>query len=86
MRTMFRMGFTREVFFSSVGPTLFSKEDLVGKKPAEILKQLPAPPGMTVSFPYVVKIPGEGEYLVNADGTATFLSYTGGPWGATGQI
>ena len=43
-----------------------------------ILKRLPVPPGMAVMFPYVVKIDGEGEYLVQADGMAVFLSYRDG--------
>lgn len=45
-----------------------------------ILRRLPVPPGMTVEMPYIVKIEGEGEYLVHADGTATYYDYRAGRW------
>jgi hypothetical protein len=47
---------------------------------SHILRRLPVPPGMTVQFPYLVKIEGEGEYWVSGDGTATYYDYRAGRW------
>jgi len=47
---------------------------------AAILRKLINPPGTVVTFPYIVKIANEGEYVVNADGTAQFYSYRYGRW------
>ena len=52
----------------------------VDKDRGRILKKLPVPPGMTQSYPYIVKIAGEGEYVVSANGTAQFYSYKYGRW------
>lgn len=54
--------------------------DQVDADRAKILRDLLKPPGTTVTFPYIVKIAGEGEYVVNADGTAQFYSYKYGRW------
>lgn len=45
-----------------------------------ILRNFPHPPGTVVTYPYIVKIAGEGEYVVKADGTAQFYSYKYGRW------
>lgn len=45
-----------------------------------VLRRLPVPPQQSVGYPYVVKIQGEGEYLVHADGTASFFSARAGRW------
>lgn len=42
------------------------------------LKRLPVPPGWTGSYPYIVKVNHEGEYIVYADGTAQWLDYING--------
>jgi len=44
------------------------------------LRQLPVPPGVTVNYPYMVKVNKEGEYWVKADGTTEFYSYRYGRW------
>jgi hypothetical protein len=51
-----------------------------------ILKKLPTPPGMSVSYPYIVKIDNVGEYVVQADGTASFYSYKYHRWEPPQQI
>lgn len=51
----------------------------VDKNRKKYLKQ-PTPPGTTTQYPYIVKVAGEGEYVVNADGTASFYSYKYGRW------
>ena len=47
---------------------------------SHILRRLPVPPGMTLELPYLVKIEGEGEYWVSADGTSTYYDYRAGRW------
>lgn len=56
-----------------------SREDVDLDRGA-VLKRLPVPPGHTVSYPYIVKVNGVGEYIVQADGTASFYSYKYGGW------
>lgn len=56
-----------------------SREKVDGDR-AAILRNLINPPGTTVTFPYIVKIANEGEYVVKADGTAQFYSYRYGRW------
>jgi hypothetical protein len=45
-----------------------------------ILTQKFTPPGTVAGFPYIVKINGVGEYVVRADGTASFYSYKYHRW------
>jgi len=45
-----------------------------------ILKKLPTPPGFSVAYPYIVKLENVGEYVVQADGTASFYSYVYHRW------
>lgn len=54
--------------------------DQVDQNRAKVLRDLLKPPGTAVVFPYIVKIAGEGEYVVSADGTAQFYSYKYGRW------
>jgi hypothetical protein len=61
-------------------PVYNISRDHVDVDRAAVLRRLPVPPGHTQSYPYIVKIAGEGEYVVNADGTATFYSYKYGRW------
>lgn len=52
----------------------------VDRNRARFLRRLPVGPGMAVTYPYMVKIEGEGEYWVKADGTASYYSYRDGRW------
>lgn len=54
--------------------------DTIDANRAAVLRKLMNPSGTTVTFPYIVKIANEGEYVVNADGTAQFYSYRYGRW------
>jgi|FLYN01.1.fsa_nt_gi hypothetical protein len=45
-----------------------------------LLRRPPLPSGVTLQFPYIVKIEGEGEYVVGADGTEVFYSIPKGHW------
>lgn len=38
------------------------------------------PQRQAITYPYTVVIDGEGEYLVNADGTAAYYDYRAGRW------
>lgn len=84
MRTLFQLAFlgARSPFNGTAGsvPVYNITRDSVDKDRARILRNYPHPPGTTVTFPYIVKIAGEGEYVVNADGTAQFYSYKFGRW------
>lgn len=61
-------------------PVYQMNRDEVDRDRAAILRNYPHPPNTTVTYPYIVKIAGEGEYVVNADGTAQFYSYKYGRW------
>jgi hypothetical protein len=45
-----------------------------------VLKPLPVPKGWTLAYPYVVKIEGGGEYVVQADGSAVYYNLKAGRW------
>lgn len=80
-RSAFSLGFNSTPWMGNPGgiPVYsMSREAVDGDR--TILKRLPIPPGMTQSYPYIVKIAGEGEYVVSANGTAQFYSYKYGRW------
>lgn len=80
MRTLFTLGLNRVPFGAPSGiPVHNLSRAEVDRNRAHWLRQ-PTPPGMTTQYPYIVKIAGEGEYVVNADGTASFYSYRYGRW------
>lgn len=85
MKTMFTLGLSAgRVPWDYQGaagiPIFHMTRDQVDRDRAGVLRRLPVPPGVTVSYPYIVKIAGEGEYVVNADGTANYYSYKYGRW------
>lgn len=81
MRSLFSLGFRHDWFgmgtpAGTVGPTLWNMTEKKARKyRQQIVNTLPVPPGMTVAYPYIVKVPGYGEYVVNADQTATWFDY-----------
>ncbi len=84
-RTMFSLGFAAKTspWIGAVAagiPTYDMTRDQVEHDKGHILKSLPVPPKMTVNYPYMVKVTGEGEYWVKADGTSEFNSYKFGRW------
>lgn len=85
-RSMFHLGIGNAAPWNGRGPTASGMpiynmtRDQVELDRAGVLRRLPVPPGMTVAFPYIVKIEGWGEYLVQADGTASYYSYKAGRW------
>lgn len=66
-------------------PVYYMTRDQVDRD-RSILRRLPTPPGMSVSYPYIVKLRNVGEYVVNADGTASFYSYKYHRWDAPQRI
>lgn len=84
MRTIFEMNVlgARAPWNGTAGsiPVFNVSRDRVDHDRARILRRLLNPPGTTVEYPYIVKIAGEGEYVVKADGTAQFYSYRYGRW------
>lgn len=80
-RSLFSLGFQRDWFSlgtpgTIVGPTLWHMNEKQARENRKTLvNTLPVPPGMTVAYPYIVKVPGFGEYVVNADQTATWFDY-----------
>lgn len=82
MRSLFNLGFERTPWEGDRAgiPVYTMPRDIVDKDRGRILRKLPVPPGMTQTYPYIVKIAGEGEYVVRADGTASFYSYKYGRW------
>lgn len=84
MQSLFTLGFlgARSPFNGGPGsiPVYKTSREEVDRDRARILRNYPHPPGTTVIFPYIVKIANEGEYVVNADGTAQFYSYRYGRW------
>lgn len=82
MKSMFALGFQTNPWTGAPAgiPIYHMKRAGVDKNRARILRKLPVPPGVTQSYPYIVKIAGEGEYVVSADGTAQFYSYRAGRW------
>lgn len=79
---MFRMGIAGEPWFGQpVGPiTVTVSREEIDRDPAKVLRKLPVPKGWTGSYPYVVKVDGEGEYLVNADGTVQLWNARQSRW------
>lgn len=82
MRTLFSLGFTTNPWTGEPAgiPVFNVSRDTIDKDRGKFLKKLPIPPGMTQSYPYIVKIAGEGEYIVSANGTVQFYSYKYGRW------
>jgi hypothetical protein len=82
MRSMFSLGLKSDPWTGNPAgiPVYDVSRDVIDKDRARVLKRLPVPPGRTQSYPYIVKIQGEGEYVVRADGTASFYSYKYGRW------
>jgi hypothetical protein len=82
MRTLFGLGFTTNPWTGSPAgiPVYNVSRDTIDKDRGKFLKRLPIPPGMTQSYPYIVKIAGEGEYVVSANGQVQFYSYKYGRW------
>ena len=84
MRSIFQLGFlgARSPFNGTGGsiPVYNMTRDGVDANRAKVLRNIERPPGTALTFPYVVKIAGEGEYVVSANGTAQFYSYKYGRW------
>lgn len=77
---MFSLGLAREPWHA-VGPmTFIATREQVDRDRAAILKRMPIRKGWTGTYPYVVKIEGEGEYLVYADGSVQFWNSRQGRW------
>lgn len=81
---MFALGLSDALPWYGMGPSgipvyRMRRED-VDLDRGSVLNRLPVPPGRTVTYPYMVKIEGEGEYWVRSDGTVTFYSYRAGRW------
>lgn len=81
-RSFFSLGVASDPWNGTPGgiPVFNVSRDEIDKDRGKYLKQLPIPPGVTMSYPYIVKIAGEGEYVVSANGTAQFYSYKYGRW------
>lgn len=81
MRSMFQMGLTNELFWrgKAVGPMIWdlSKEEIAADN-YRALRRMPVPGGWTGTYPYIVKVRDEGEYIVYADGSAQYLDYRTG--------
>jgi hypothetical protein len=82
-KNIFQAGFTRDGAWAGpgtmVGPLSFRlTRAQIEAGGYEALKRLPVPKGWTGSYPYIVKVNSEGEYIVNADGTAQWLDYHSG--------
>lgn len=84
MRSIFQLGAlgASSPFNGTAGsiPVYNMTRDGVDHDRAKVLRNYPRPPGTALTYPYIVKIAGEGEYVVNADGTAQFFSYKYGRW------
>lgn len=81
-RTLFRLGIQDGEPWAGMPagiPVYYMTREQVDRD-RSILKRLPVPPGHSIGYPYVVKINGVGEYLVQLDGTATFYSYIHQRW------
>jgi hypothetical protein len=77
-QSIFTMGvFGRPAILPKAGIPVYRMTREQVDRDRTILKRLPVPPGMTVEYPYIVKIDG-GEYSVQPDGTAMFFSYPRG--------
>jgi hypothetical protein len=81
-RSIFSLGFSTDPWKGAQAgiPVYNVNRDTIDKDRGAFLKKLPIPPGMTQSYPYIVKIAGEGEYVVSANGMAQFYSYKYGRW------
>lgn len=79
---MFNMGIARDLWSGkTVGPmTVTVTRAEIDRDRAAVLKRMPIQKGWTGSYPYVVKVEGEGEYLVNADGSVQFWNARQGRW------
>lgn len=84
MKTLFDRNFlgNQSPFNGTAGsiPVHKISRDQVDRDRAAVLRNVPRPPNTTVTYPYIVKIAGEGEYVVSADGSAQFYSYKYGRW------
>ncbi len=81
-RTMFTMGFGNGEPWAGmpVGIPVYHMTRAEADRDRGFLKRLPVPPGIAVQYPYMIKVEGEGEYVVKADGTASYYSYRDGRW------
>ena len=81
---MFQMGFPENsapwVGVDWAGIPVYDKKRGDYTDRNEVLSRLPVPPGMTVQYPYMIKVSQEGEYWVKSDGTTEFYSYKYGRW------
>lgn len=87
-RSMFSLGFTENPFRGQgVGPLSFrlTREE-IERSGFQALKRIPVPNGWTGTYPYIVKVNTEGEYIVNSDGTAQWLDYHNGHVGEPFQL
>jgi len=83
MQRIKKMAFMGEGPFQGTGasiPVFNMSRDQIDEDRAAVLRNLMNPPGTAVQYPYIVKIAGEGEYVVKSDGTAQFYSYRYGRW------
>lgn len=91
MKTIFQAGFTRNGNWAGpgtmVGPLTFRiSRERIEREGFRALKTLPVPKGWTTSYPYIIKVENEGEYIVNADRTAQWLDYHNGKVGEPVQL
>lgn len=81
---MFRIGFGNAEPWSAgmpaTIPTYRLTREQVDRDRAAVLDHVSVSAHRTVEYPYVVKIEGEGEYLVRADGTSVLWSEKAGRW------
>lgn len=80
-RTWFSLGFDGHPWagMPSGIPVLNLTRDQVDADKSILAKKF-TPPGTVAGYPYIVKVKDVGEYVVRADGTASFYSYQYGGW------
>jgi hypothetical protein len=79
-RTMFGTGVSKDFWFGRpVDPVMLPmRRRDVERDRDRLLKPATLPPGWTGTYPYIVKVAGEGEYIVYADGTAQYIDLRAG--------
>lgn len=91
-RSLFSMGFMSDPFSlgnpgGAVGPLHIDlTQEEIEQQARQLLRLQPVAPGWVASYPKVIKVKDQGEYIVYADQTAQYMDYRKGNVGPLIQL
>ena len=92
MKSFFSMGFQADPFSignpgGAVGPLhIDMTQEEIERQGRELLRLQPVNPGWVGTYPKIIKVKDQGEYIVYADQTAHYLNYRTGNVGPLIQL